>query len=200
MADLEVAVDLLADGEPIGPANPLAVGDLPVLAQLQIAVAHLADVLDRLNGTLTVDTGLPSQVDALTDAELRAAPVVVDTGLTIPTPQTDALTRAELDAAPVGVADDYSLVDHAADQTGADAVLTFTLDPGALVWVDVDPSDPDDATAYRARATVDGTTPTATLGWVCRPGPNPIPVPTAGTVKVWAPAGVVVAVQTVARA
>lgn len=47
-----------------------------------------------------VDTGLTTQTDALTDAQLRAAPVPVDTGLTT---QTDALTDTELRASPVGV-------------------------------------------------------------------------------------------------
>lgn len=51
---------------------------------------------------LPVDTGLTVQTDGLTDAELRAAPVVVDTGLTT---QTNALTDAELRASEVEVVD-----------------------------------------------------------------------------------------------
>lgn len=50
-----------------------------------------------------VATGLTTQTDALTDVQLRAAPVPVDTGLAIPAPQTDALTNVELRAAPVPV-------------------------------------------------------------------------------------------------
>lgn len=50
---------------------------------------------------VVVDTGLTPQTDALTDTELRAAPVVVDDGH--PDPQTDSLTDAELRAAPVPV-------------------------------------------------------------------------------------------------
>lgn len=43
------------------------------------------------------------QTDALTDTELRASPVDVDTGLIIPIPQTDALTDTELRDSPVDV-------------------------------------------------------------------------------------------------
>jgi hypothetical protein len=118
-------------------------------------------------------------------------------------PQRDALTADELAALePLQVEDQYAAVEHLEAQPGAAGVLVFTASaPGQLVWVDVDPTDPEDTKSYTGRATVDGTTPTATRGWAVRPGPNPIPVPMVGSaVKVWAPAGVAVSVQVVRRA
>lgn len=113
--------------------------------------------------------------------------------------ETSALTDTQLRATPVGVADDFDTEDHTEDQAGAGAVLTFTLNPGNLVIVDVDPTDPSDTLNYRARAMCDGSDPTATLGFVCRPGSSYLPVPTSGTVKVWAPTGVTVSVQVASR-
>lgn len=170
MSDLDVTLTPLVDGEPWSDSHPAPVRDAATLAAL---------------------TGLPApQTDALTDEQLRAAPVT-----------TNALTRAELDEAAVGVADDYAAVEHLPDQAGADAVLTFNAAAaGRMVWVDVDPVDPADTDNYRCRATVDGATPTASVGWVCRPGANPIPAPMVGTtVKVWTPSGVTVAVQVLSR-
>lgn len=45
-----------------------------------------------------VDTGLTTQTDALTNAELRAAPVVVSTGLTQPTTPADTQPVSEASA------------------------------------------------------------------------------------------------------
>lgn len=163
-------------------------------------------------GKLLVDTGLTiptPQTDALTRAELDAAPVEVEvtnpvTSLAVSNfpatqPVTGPLTRTQLDAADVQVADDYDTAAHASDQAGANAVLTFTLAAGKMVLVDVDPTSSSDTANYRARATVDGTTPTAMTGFVCRPGTTYLPVACAGTVKVYAPSGVTVAVQTLGR-
>lgn len=99
----------------------------------------------------------------------------------------------------VEVADDYDTEDHAADQAGADAVLDFTVAAGSMVMVDVDPVVATDFDNYRCRATTDGTTPSITTGFVCRPGTTYLPIVSAGTVKVYAPTGVTVAVQSLAR-
>lgn len=114
--------------------------------------------------------------------------------------QTDGLTDLELRAAPVPVSDDLATPEHGAAQTGADAVLTFTLSAASMVLVDVDPSDLADTDAYVARATVDGTSPTLSVGFACRAGTTTyLPVVTSGTVKVWAPVGVSVAVHGLSR-
>lgn len=97
------------------------------------------------------------------------------------------------------VHDDLATEGHAVDQEGANAVLTFNVTAGHLVMVDVDPVAANDTLNYRARATCNGSTPTAISGFVCRPGTSYLPLPTAGTVKVWAPTGVIVAVQVLAR-
>lgn len=154
------------------------------------------------DGTLTpwpVEDQHPDpQTDGLTDAELRATPVPVSDGH--PDPQLDALTDAQLRAADVEVRDDYATESHATDQVGANAVLAFAVAPGSMVVVDVDPTDPTDFDNYRARATCDGSVPTASSGFVCRAGASTyLPVPTSGTVNVWAPTGVVVAVQSLGR-
>jgi hypothetical protein len=99
------------------------------------------------------------------------------------------------------VADDYAEDVTTEDQPGTGAVLTFALGQACkLVAVDVDPADLSDPAAYLARATVDGVDPTQTRGWRCRSGQTTyLPVPTSGTVKVWAPTGVTVSVQAGAR-
>lgn len=151
---------------------------------------------DRSQGvTLCDDDGIELAAlpvsGPLTDAELRA------TALPVSGPLTDAQLRA-LD---VPVSDDYDAPEYLADQTGADAILSFTASAaGRLVWVDVDPTDPTDTDNYRARATIDGSDPSATRGVVCRPGATPIPgTMTGSVVKVYAPTGVVVAVQVYTR-
>jgi hypothetical protein len=98
----------------------------------------------------------------------------------------------------IKVADHFSSVEHEVDQPGAGAVLPFTLSAaGDFIMVDVDNTDDEDTATYRARATLDGSEPSATSGFVCRSGQTTfLPFPMTGvTVKVWAPAGVVVAVQ-----
>lgn len=102
---------------------------------------------------------------------------------------------------PEPVADDYAVDRLTADQNGAGAVLTFSPGPLALVAVDVDPTTSTDTATYICRATVDGSTPTASLGWRCRSGQTtylPVPCP-GGVVKVFAPTGVFVSVQGGAR-
>lgn len=117
-------------------------------------------------------------------------------------PQTNGLTDEQLRAQVVGVKDDYAASEHLPDQPGAEDVLTFSLTQAAnLIVVDADNDDVADYTAYRCRATVDGSEPTAETGFVCRSGQSTIlPVPTSGTVvKVYAPVGVTVAVQAIRR-
>lgn len=119
-------------------------------------------------------------------------PTFVDTGLTQPTTPSDTQP----------VKDDYAASELLGDQSGADDVLSFTLTQAAnLIIVDADNDDPADYIAYRCRATVDGSEPTVETGFVCRSGQSTIlPVPTSGTqVKVYAPAGVTVAVQAIRR-
>lgn len=207
---------------------PLDVRDPAVLASVEAAVAKLGETVAALSAALTVTVNnhpaafpLPAeQVAALTPPAAPAAPsdypipaaqlaeLKPPAEFPIPaaqvaalSPQRDALTASELGAAlPLDVRDDYAATEPLETQAGADGVLTFTATGGGqLVWVDVDPVDPADTTGYTARATVDGSEPTPTRGWVCRPGPSPIPVATAGVVKVWAPASVNVAVQVIRR-
>lgn len=113
------------------------------------------------------------------------------------TPQTNALTNDQLRAAPIEVIDDYATTQSAADQTGADNVLTFNFtSPADFVMVDVDVTTPTDYATYRARALLDGSNPSASTGFVCRSGTTTyLPFPTSGVVKVFAPTGTVVAVQ-----
>lgn len=94
--------------------------------------------------------------------------------------------------------DDYSVVEHTPDQIGDDSVKTFVLTtPGDFVMVDIDAVAGNDYLNYRARATIDGSTPTETLGFVCRSGGTSyLAFPMIGNdVKVYLPAGTVGAVQ-----
>lgn len=96
------------------------------------------------------------------------------------------------------VKDQFTSIEYVTDQNGAGAVLSFTVSgAGDFLMVDVDNTSVSDYTTYRARATVDGSTPTATTGIVCRSGQTTyVPFPTTGTsIKVFAPSGTVVAVQ-----
>lgn len=97
--------------------------------------------------------------------------------------------------------DDYADNECLPDQTGNDDVKTFTLSGASdMILVDVDNVSSTDSTTYRARATLDGSTPTATTGYVCRSGMTTyIPFHCEGTVKVYAPSGTVVAVQAGSR-
>lgn len=142
------------------------------------------------------------QTDALTDAELRALPVVVDTQLDQP------LTDLQLRAAPIEVtgsltidppalqqvADDYQTGEILPDQIGVGGVLTFTFSaPVQNIWVyAVNPLAPDDLGEVRVDPF--GGTPTASLGIpVALGGITPIPT-TATVVRVLAPNGVRVTV------
>lgn len=102
---------------------------------------------------------------------------------------------------PLQVADYLASVEHEEVQSGADGVLTFTLSGAVdMVMVDVDPTNLADTDAYVARATVDGTTPTATVGFAVRAGQTTyLPLGSTGTVKVYAPSGVDVAVHGLSR-
>jgi hypothetical protein len=137
------------------------------------------------NGVQLVDTGL---AQGLTDTELRAAPVTVDTGLAT---QLDALTDVELRATPVPVSDDFPAGEVLPDQTGAAAVLTFTFAADVqTVWVyAVDPLDLTGTGEVRVQPFVGDTAPSATFGIpVPYGGAFPIPAVT-DEVRVFAPAG-----------
>lgn len=99
------------------------------------------------------------------------------------------------------VSDDYTADIVTPDQPGAGGVLTFALGgPAKLVAVDVDPNVASDTVNYICRVTLDGSIPTSSRGWRCRSGQTTyLPVPTSGTVKVFAPTGVFVSVQAGAR-
>lgn len=94
------------------------------------------------------------------------------------------------DKADQKVHDDYQAGEVLADQTGAGAVLTFTFAaPVHLVVVDA-----NGTAANVARADPFGGTPDATTGIPCRDEvPTFMPV-TTSSVKVWAPASMVVSV------
>lgn len=158
-------------------------------AILASAVDKLASISARLPSALSGDRlKVETQhSQALTDAQLRVSAV----------PVSGPLTDAQLRASALPVQDDYQATEHEADQDGAGGVLAFPLSAAAqFVVVDVDNSSDSDTVTYRARATLDGSTPSETEGFVCRSGQSTcLPFPTAGTVKVWAPTGVVVSVQ-----
>lgn len=112
------------------------------------------------------------------------------------TPQTNALTDAQLRASAPAVKDDYASGEVLADQTGAGAVLTFTFtSPVQLVVV-----HGDGAEGEFCRADAFGGVPSATLGVPCGDEiPTFLPV-TTGSVKVFAPASMVVSVWGYRRA
>ena len=177
--------------------------DSTTLTALETITAAVTGTVDLSTSTLAALESITATLSgAVTIGNFPADYPLPDAQVTALTPQTDALTDVQLRASAVSVEDDFATVEHLADQSGTGAVLTFTAaTAGEMVWVDVDPDDPADMDLYRCRATVDGSNPTSSLGWVCRPGPNPIPIPMSGTaVKVWAPAGVTVAVQVMQRA
>lgn len=148
----------------------------------------LDDLAARIGDTGTAGTQrwLLEQIRTILDGTVTVAGTVT-------------ATQGGAGAAQWLVADDYTTEAHATDQAGADGVLEFTVAAGAMVLVDVDPTDPTDTDNYRARATTDGVAPTASAGFVCRPGTTYLPIVTAGTVKVYAPTGVTVAVQSLGR-
>ena len=166
-----------------GPASPGGGGSITGYALEDT----LTQVLQRLESTLGVQIlNLPNSYPLPLD-QLQALE-----------PQTDGLTRAELDAAAVAVFDDYDSDILTSDQVGAGDVLVFTLGQAApFVTVDVDVVEPSDVGTYICRVTLDGVSvPTASLGHRARSGQTTyLPFPTAGTVRVFAPAGVFVSVQ-----
>lgn len=153
---------------------------------------------------VTVTNGSLAVTGPLTDTQLRAAAVEVFGNVTVsgtvavsnfPANQTDALTDAELRADPVPVQDDYPDGEILADQTGADAVLTFTFSADVhTVWVMA--VDPNDLLAADEEVRVDpfGDTPSASLGMPVFLGAwSPISVAT-GEVKIYTPSGIRVTV------
>lgn len=85
------------------------------------------------------------------------------------------------------------------DQFGAGGVLTFNLtQPADFVIVEVDNTDTANYVTYRCRVTLDGSDPASNLGLVARSGQGTSFIfPVSGSViKVFAPTGVVVAVET----
>lgn len=124
---------------------------------------------------------------SLTDAQLRAAAVLisgtVNTGLT----QTNPLTRAQLDSATVAGTDIFTNGQVLADQTPGGTVVTFTFSAAQqLIWVK--------PTGGNCRVDPFGGTPSITVGIPCDDGvPNPLTIQTTA-LKVFAPAGVAVAV------
>lgn len=155
----------------------------------QVSVSNFPAVQEVV-GTVDVanfpsEYPLPSnqvQVDALTDAQLRATPVPVTGTLTV---EPAALQQ---------VADDYQTGEILPDQVGAGSVLTFTFSaPVQNIWVYA--VDPSDLTASgEVRVDPYGGTPSASLGIpVSFGGGFPISA-TTSAVKVFAPSGVRVTV------
>lgn len=170
------------------------------------------------------DAALPSfvelpadqvQTDALTNDELRAAPLDVNTGLIQPTTPDDTqpvnvtetvgLTNAQLRSAPIEVtgsltidppdlqqvADDYQTGEILPDQIGNGGVLDFTFSaPVQNLWVYAVRDDD----SGEVRVDPFGGTPSANLGIpVAFGGITPIPT-TATVVRVFAETGVRVTV------
>lgn len=152
------------------------------------------------------------QKDALTDVQLRASPVNVNTGLVQPTTPTDTqpvnvqnqivgyATEAKqlpdnhnvtVSNFPVvqSVSDDYALGEILDDQVGSGGVLVFNFtEPVVSFWVAV--------LGVSGTAKVDhyGTIPTANRGIPIEAGGVlPIPEPTS-VVRVFAPVGLTVTV------
>jgi hypothetical protein len=211
-----VTVDNLPATQPVSAASlPLPSG--ASTASKQLADDHNVTVSNQIAQPVqdggSVDVGnLPATYpnqhsQPLTDTQLRATAVPVS-GTVTSTPSgtqnvdvtgNTAGLATSAKQLPDGhnVRDEYSAVEHEADQGGADAVLTFTLGVAAdFLIVDADNTDTTDYTAFRCRATIDGTTPSATVGFVCRSGQSTyLPFPSGTTIKVYTPTGVVVAVQ-----
>lgn len=116
----------------------------------------MVPLLAAADGRLLVDTGLvipQPQTNALTDAQLRATPVPVATGLVT---QTNALTDAQLraSAVPVTVGNFPATVDN---RTLTERMFAKAPAAGYRLWVDI--TSTDAAVMYFAEAPV-GSLPT----------------------------------------
>lgn len=190
LSQLATAAKQLPDNHQVQVSNPPT--DYPNAA----AQALLTQIKARAD-LLSAESTLQAVRDLLNAIDDDTLQMVTLLGSISARLQTDALTNAQLRAAPVQTQDDYSGDALTDAQPGADGVLTFTVPALALVAVDVDPVDLQDSLQYLCLATVDGSAPSATRGWRCRSGQTTfLPVPCAGgVVKVWAPVGVSVSVQ-----
>lgn len=112
--------------------------DAPTLAALEQVTATIANLPTNypdaathtaLANLLAAVQALPqvAQTDALTNTQLRAAPVPVNTGLTIPAPQTDALTNTQLRATPVPVSGTVTITDGSGPVTVDGTVAVSNL-------------------------------------------------------------------------
>lgn len=119
----------------------------------------------------------------ITDEQLRASPIEVDTGL------VQGLTDTQLRSSSLSVKDDYALGEVLPDQTGANNVLTFTFsEPVVSFWVAVIGDE------GLVKVNHYGADPSPTSGIpVQAGGVLPIPEPTT-SVKVYAPTGLIVTV------
>lgn len=145
MSDVNVTADLHVNAAAVTDANPMPAEDLAAIAQLQVAVAHLADILVELRGTLDVagpltDTQLRATSvgvsGPLTDAQLRAAAVPVSG------PLTDAQLRAA--RVPVDVEHDQPLTDvqlRAAAVPVSGPLTDAQLRAGSLAVTETNPLD-----------------------------------------------------------
>ncbi len=203
-----------AGGDIDGPATRDAV------TQLQAAVSALNDVLTALAGTLTVTGAVTT--GALTDTELRAAPVPVDVSFPASQEVTGALTDTELRAAPVPIAGTVTVTDLetglAKDTTTSEVRdrLPAELDTRGLKVADVLTQDAAaEATGNDASQTLDlgvvcdlifvrvdgadgralvSDTPTTTHGRVCEDGIDTAFPVRSQTINVHAPSGATVTV------
>lgn len=138
MADLDVSLTPQVNGRDWSDDDPGPVRDAAGLAELQQAVAHLADAVTALQGTLTVDTGLRVQTDALTAAERAGQDPATDSTVdavraAVEALPTDGLTDEQLRAADVvtRAADrDLRIERYAAATGGQEVRYLGTAPPG----------------------------------------------------------------------
>lgn len=175
-------------------AGTVAVANFPATQTVDGTVDLGGATLAALETITTVISNWPSDFpDAAVLAKLEAIRALLAGTLTATVTGTVAVSNFPADQK---VHDDFATESHAVQQEGADAVLTFTIAAGQMVGVSVLPATANDTLFYYACATCDGSTPTATQGFVCAVGGMTyLPAPTAGTVKVYAPAGTLVQVS-----
>jgi len=160
-----------------------------------VTLANGAGSLVDLAGVANLDITLSALRDALETINAVVSGTVAVSNLPATQAVSGPLTDTQLRATAPAVKDDYQSGEVLADQTGAGAVLTFTFAaPRNLVMVHAVGAD------QVARADPFGGTPSATQGIRCDDGvPSYLPV-IATTVKVFAPAGMVVTVVGFSRA
>ena len=178
--------DLLISSDVASPTGrSLPVIDADTRASLITAVTRLTSILAAVDGLEGNTTGLATQ------ATLEAARALLAGTLMIAGTVTGPLTNSELRASAPAVKDDYQSGECLAEQTGTGAVLIFTFSaPVHLVHVEGNGASTD-----VARVDPFGGTPTATLGFRASDEVGVYLPVTTSSVKVFAPSGMVIAVN-----